>query len=59
MKHILSFCAFVISLGLFAAHHEELENNTTMHENNFVYISTYTQPAGGNPETLKKSLLKI
>ena len=57
MKHILSFCAFVISLGLFAAHHEELENNTTMHENNFVYISTYTQPAGGNPETLKKSLL--
>ena len=41
MKHILSFCAFVISLGLFAAHHEELENNTTMHENNFVYISSY------------------
>ena len=31
MKHILSFCAFVMSLGLFAAHHEELENNKINH----------------------------
>ena len=28
------------------------------HENNFAYLSTYTMPAGSNPATLAKSLLK-
>ena len=50
--------AFGLSLSLYAGHHEEGEKDASMHENNFVYISTYTQPAGGNPERLKKSLLK-
>ena len=57
MKNIFSILAFTLSLSLYAAHHEEGEKDTAMHENNFVYISTYTQPAGGNPERLKKSLL--
>ena len=57
MKNILSIIAFAFSLSLYSAHHEESEKNAVMHENNFVYISTYTQPAGGNPERLKKSLL--
>jgi len=57
MKNILSIIAFAFSLSLYSAHHEESEKNGVMHENNFVYISTYTQPAGGNPERLKKSLL--
>ncbi len=50
--------AFALSLSLYAAHHEEGKKETVIHENNFVYISTYIQPAGGNPERLKKSLLK-
>ena len=28
------------------------------HENNFAYLSTYTMPAGSNPATLEKSLLR-
>jgi hypothetical protein len=58
MKHLLSLCVFAFSFGINAAHHEEAEKSVDMHENNFVYISTYTQPAGGNPETLKRSLQK-
>ena len=58
MKNLFSILAFGLSLSLYAGHHEEGEKDASMHENNFVYISTYTQPAGGNPERLKKSLLK-
>ena len=58
MKHLLSLCVLAFSFGINAAHHEEAEKSVVMHENNFVYISTYTQPAGGNPETLKRSLQK-
>ena len=58
MKNLFSILAIGLSLSLYAGHHEEGEADASMHENNFVYISTYTQPAGGNPERLKKSLLK-
>jgi len=58
MKNLFSILAMGLSLSLYAGHHEEGEKDAFMHENNFVYISTYTQPAGGNPERLKKSLLK-
>ena len=58
MKHIFSLCMLALSFSLAAAHHEEGKQSVDMHENNLVYISTYTQPAGGNPETLKRSLLK-
>ena len=58
MKNLFSILAFGLSLSLYAGHHEEGEKDASMHENNFVYFSTYTQPAGGNPERLKKSLLK-
>ena len=58
MKNLFSILALGLSLSLYAGHHEEGEKDASMHENNFVYISTYTQPAGGNPERLKKSLLK-
>jgi hypothetical protein len=57
MKNIFSVLAFALCMSLYAGHHEEGEEAGVMHENNFVYISTYTQPAGGNPERLKKSLL--
>ena len=57
MKNLFSILALGLSLSLYAGHHEEGEKDSSMHENNFVYISTYTQPAGGNPERLKKSLL--
>ena len=58
MKHLLSLCVIAFSFNVSAAHHEEGEHSADMHSNNFVYISTYTQAAGTNPETLKKSLLK-
>ena len=57
MKSIFQILAIAFSLSLYSAHHEDDKNNMVTHENNFVYISTYTQPAGGNPERLKKSLL--
>ena len=58
MKNLFSILAIGLSLSIYAGHHEEGEKDASMHENNFVYISTYTQPAGGNPERLKKFLLK-
>ncbi|MDB4043788.1 hypothetical protein OAN54_02010 [Gammaproteobacteria bacterium] len=58
MKFLFSTLVLAFSLTTYAAHHEEGEKHAAMHENNFVYISTYTQPAGGNPERLKKSLLE-
>ena len=58
MKNLFSILALGLSLSLYTGHHKEGEKDASMHENNFVYISTYTHPAGGNPERLKKSLLK-
>ena len=58
MRRLLSLCVLAVSFSVIAAHHEETEKSADMHENNFVYISTYTQAVGGNPETLKRSLLK-
>ena len=50
----------IISLSIFVSsnHHEEAVKTSMSHENNFAYLSTYTMPAGSNPATLAKSLLK-
>ena len=58
MKYLLSLCVLTFSLAAFAGHHEEGEQSPEMHSNSFVYISTYVQAAGNNPEVLKKDLLK-
>ena len=52
----ISLCLMAMSFTLSAAHHEGGDHRADMPENNFVYISTYTMPAGGKVETLKKSL---
>ncbi|MDB9885142.1 hypothetical protein OAC94_00880 [Gammaproteobacteria bacterium] len=52
----LSFCLLAMSFTLTAAHHEGGEDHADMPKNSLVYISTYTMPAGGNMEALKKSL---
>ena len=50
----------IISLSIFiqSNHHEEVNKSSMNHENNFAYLSTYTMPAGSNPATLAKSLMK-
>ena len=58
MKNLFTVLTFLLAIGIHAAHHEKGEMAESTHSNNFVYMSTYTQPAGGNPEILKKSLLK-
>ena len=58
MKHLLSLCVLAFSFSVSAAHHEEGEHSSDMHSNSFVYISTYVQTVGKNPEVLKKDLLK-
>lgn len=58
MKKLFTVLTFLLAIGIHAGHHEKGEMAESTHSNNFVYMSTYTQPAGGNPEILKKSLLK-
>jgi hypothetical protein len=58
MKHLFSLCVLAFSFSVSAAHHEEGEHSSDMHSNSFVYISTYVQTVGKNPEVLKKDLLK-
>ena len=59
MKNILILISlFSVSFGALSAHHEEDESSKVMQGNNFAYLSSYTIPAGANPSSLQKSLIK-
>lgn len=53
----ISLCLMAMSFTLNAAHHEGENHHADKPKNNLVYISTYTVPAGGKIEVLKKDLL--
>ena len=60
MKNILILISlFSVSFGALSAHHEKDESSKVMQGNNFAYLSSYTIPAGANPSSLQKSLIKI
>ena len=58
MKYLFSLCVLAFTFSVSAAHHEEGESSAEMHSNSFVYISTYVQTVGKNPEVLKKRSFK-
>ena len=59
MKNILILISlFSVSFGVLSAHHEKDESSKVMQGNNFAYLSSYTIPAGANPSSLQKSLIK-
>ena len=59
MKKILILLPlFAVSFFVSSNHHKSESHEMKKHENNFAYLSTYTIPAGSNPATLSKSLLK-
>jgi len=61
MKKYLFCSLFILSSSIILADgHMDARKNADMkkYENNFAYLSTYTIPAGSNPATLSKSLLK-
>ena len=57
MNKVLILPMVLMSIAAFANHHE-MKEGSKKHENNFAYLSTYTMPAGSNPATLEKSLLR-
>ena len=58
MKIFFILPIILLSIFVSSNHHEEAVKKSMSHENNFAYLSTYTIPAGSNPATLAKSLLK-
>ena len=56
-KYLLCGLVFLSSGYIYADGHSSVEASKK-HENNFAYLSTYTMPAGSNPATLEKSLLR-
>ncbi|NCX10634.1 MAG: hypothetical protein EBX21_03480 [Proteobacteria bacterium] len=56
-KYLLCGLVFLSSGYIYADGHSSAEASKK-HENNFAYLSTYTIPAGSNPATLEKSLLR-
>ena len=45
-------------MTVFAAHHEETDSPESEHQYNFAYNSTYTIPAGSQPQRVERSILE-
>ncbi len=60
MKNILLTLSLTLaSFFAHGAHHEDGDaNDAKQPENNFVYMSSYTMPAGSNPDTIAQGLLE-
>ena len=58
MYKLLLLLLFIFNTNLHSNHHAKNEDQKMVYENNFAYLSTYTIPAGSNPVTLSKNLLK-
>ena len=58
MKNFLTILILGLSTTIFAAHHEETDSPESEHEYNFAYNSTYTIPAGSQPQRVERSILE-
>ena len=58
MKNFLTILILGLSTTLFAAHHEETDSPESEHQYNFAYNSTYTIPAGSQPQRIERSILE-
>ena len=58
MKNFLTILILGLSTTIFSAHHEETDSSESEHEYNFAYNSTYTIPAGSQPQRVERSILE-
>ena len=53
MKKVLPILILIFSASTFSAHHEEGEKSDSEHTYSFAYTSTYTIPAGSQPQRIE------
>ncbi|HCV80554.1 MAG TPA: hypothetical protein DGQ38_05840, partial [Zunongwangia profunda] len=57
MKKLLPVLMLIISASAFSAHHEKEESPEAEHTYSFAYNSTYTIPAGSQPQRIERLVL--
>ena len=57
MKKVLPILILIFSASMFSAHHEKGEKSDSEHTYSFAYTSTYTIPAGSQPQRIERSVL--
>ena len=57
MKKLLSILMLIGSVSAFSAHHEKEESSDSEHTYGFAYNSTYTIPAGSQPQRVERLVL--
>jgi len=58
MKNLLFIFSLVFSVAIFSAHHEEDKQTQSENGFNFAYTSSYTIPAGSQPQRIERSILE-
>ena len=57
MKNLLFIFSLVFSVAIFSAHHEEDKQTESENGFNFAYTSSYTIPAGSQPQRIERLVL--